>query len=245
MNKSNLSRIMWGIILILMAVGLVMYKMGSPVLSFLPEIGLWQLLIGLALVAILINALCKLSFGGILFSLAFLGIVFDHELGIEDLVPWTILLVALLGTIALNLLFGKAVKRHFFHTHIDHHEKSNWTSETVDINDEDAIYENVRFGGSTKYVHSEDFKYATFNCSFGGLEIYLDKAKVPSGKATVEIHSNFSGVELYIPRDWNVVNKISSMFGAVDTKGSGNADSGVTITLVGDNHFGAIDIKRI
>lgn len=244
MKNSNISRVIWGIILILIAVGLVMNKVGSPVFAFMPEIGLWQILIGLALLAILINSILKISFGGILFSLAFLGIVFQHELKIESLVPWTILLVALLGTIALNLIFGKTVKQ--YHLHNNHHnkDKHDWNTENIEIDDENHIVENVKFGGATKYIHSDNFEYATFTCNFGGMEVYLDKVTVPSGKATIEIHSRFSGVEIYVPSDWRIENKISTFAGAVDSKNFHN-DGNITLTLVGDNQFGAIEIKRI
>lgn len=250
MKKHTVKNFLWGIILLLIAVGIIMYKLESPIMSFIPSISIWQLILGVALICILINAIIDISFEGILFSLAFLGIVFKEELHIEAIVPWTILISALLGSIALNLLLGKFKNKHE-HNHCKSFDRNtancnNHTfSATKDTLEGDRIFERVTFGGGTKYIHSDNFQYAQFDCTFGGLEVFLDKVKVPSKTATIEINSQFSGVDLYIPKNWDVNNNISNFAGAITPGKIRVEDPEVVLTLIGSNKFGGIDIKRI
>ncbi len=254
MKKTTFSRVFWGIILLLLAVGLLMNKLGSPILGFLPDFSVWQILLGLAFAATLIESLIDFNFGGILFSLAFLGIVFNKQLHIEQLVPWTLLLVALLGTIALDMIFGSKHKRHENHAAFESHggccgdnngEVKQYPVETVEG---ERIFERIRFGAVSKYVHSDNFNYADLECSFGAMEVYFDKVAVPSGQATIEIHSSFAGVSLYIPKEWKIINRMRSSMGAVDEKGYSSewtGESNVTVTIIGDNKFGGVEINRV
>ena len=236
--------IIWGIVLLALAVGIIMYKLGVPGLGMLPmDISLWQILIGLVFAFTLINSIVDLSFGGILFSLAFLGIVFGEQLKIQALVPWTLLIVALIGTIALNLLFGnkgkKIMKKHVYRNHNGHREP---IPETIGG---DYINEDVSFTGATKYIHSNNFTGADLTCSFCGAEFYFDKAEIPSGTAVVNLDAKFCGVQMYVPREWNVVNEINCYFGAVDTDNVLSGSGTTTLILKGTISFGAVEISRV
>ena len=101
MNK-NRNNIFWGIIFLLAAVFLLVGKLG-----YLGGISLFSILFTVVLVAILLKSIPSVNFAGILFPLAFLCILYDKQLHIEALTPWTVLGVALLGTIGLQILFRK------------------------------------------------------------------------------------------------------------------------------------------
>ena len=249
MNK-NISKVIWGLILILLAVGIIMYKLGSPALAFLPGFKVWQIILGIVFLAILIDSIAKLSFEGIMFSIAFLCIVFAEQLKIQKLVPWTVLLAALLLSIGFNMIFGKH-RRQNKHPYVENgscSENSTYflpakEAETVEG---EYIYERASFGGVTKYIHSDNFNYAQLENSFAGMEIFFDKVQVPSGHATIEINSSFGGVEIYVPKEWKVVNNVSSFAGAceVDDR-SWTGDTDVEISLIGSNRFGGVEVKRI
>jgi hypothetical protein len=78
-----------------------------------------------------VKSLLRINFAGILFSIAFICIIYDKQLGITAATPWTVLIAALLGSIG------------YFN------EKYNWVGcfdnkynldscefETIDIEDE-------------------------------------------------------------------------------------------------------------
>ena len=94
-----------GLLLIIGAVFIMVDRMG-----FFWDIGLFKIIVTVILVGILVDNVAERSFGGILFSIAFLGILYDEPLGIEHLTPWPILGAALLGTIGLNMIFKKKVR---------------------------------------------------------------------------------------------------------------------------------------
>jgi hypothetical protein len=84
----------WGVFLVLAAGILVTSRMGI----FTYQIGFWTLLVAVFLVAAFVESLVHLTVGGMVFSLAFLAIIFAKPLGIAALAPWTILGAAILLT---------------------------------------------------------------------------------------------------------------------------------------------------
>ena len=83
MKKDN---IFWGVLLLLAAVYILAHSLG-----FTPDISLMRIVIGIICVMCFIKSAIRLEFGGMLFSLAILLIMFEHVLGIEALTPWPVL----------------------------------------------------------------------------------------------------------------------------------------------------------
>ena len=57
----------------------------------------------------------------------------------------------------------------------------------------------------------------------------------------LEINNKFGAVEVYVPSEWNVVCDVNSVFGAVEQDGV-SASGGKTLTVKGQNRFGATEI---
>lgn len=246
MNKHTFKNIMWGIVLLLAAVGLILWKLGNPVLSIFEGLAIWQIILGVAFVISLIDCIIEFNYVGIFFILAFLGMVFSKQLHIEALVPWTLLLAALLASVAFGLIFGNKRSRYAKFRKFDSKHNQDHISGVNETVEGERIFEKVSFGGATKYIRSENFQYAVLDASFGGMEVYFDKAQVPSNNCTIEIHSKFSGIEIYIPHEWRIENGISCFAGGVDIDKAWNEDYGpVTVSLKGENQFGGIEIHRV
>ena len=254
MNKRKFSNVVWGIILLLIAAGLVLAKLDVPGMELLKVVSLWQILLGVGFGSMFLESLHDRSYTGAMFSLAFLCIVFNKQLHIQELVPWTILVVALLASIALNLIFGKS-KRHYNKNYNNNgnynynggfqsgnNKQSRVQGDTVEG---ERIFEKVTFGAATKYIHSNNFQSADLSCSFGGMEIYFDNVKVPSGHATINVSSSFSGMDIYIPRDWKIINELTSFCGGVDIDSNWTGDDSVVVTITGQNNFGGVEITRV
>ena len=86
---------------------------------------------------------------------------------------------------------------------------------------------------------------ADISASFGAAKVYFDNAQIPSGNVTVNVDCHFAGVELYVPRSWQVINHVDSSFGAVDEKNSHTGELAGTLTLEGSNSFGGITILYV
>lgn len=239
----------WGLFLILAGAYLVVSQMG-----YLPKVGVFTLIFTIVCLAVLVASIPNLTFGGILFPLAFIGIMYDKQLGITAITPWTILLAALLGTIGLHLIFDRFRKKGHHHWCGHRRKKAgNWVEnyskdsigESEESVDGEHIYIHSSFSSVIRYVTSPDFQSADIEASFGAVSVYFDNARIPSGNAVVNVESSFAGVELYVPHTWQVINHVNSSFGAVDEKNKHSGELTATLTLEGSNSFGGITIYYV
>ncbi|MCH5251336.1 MAG: hypothetical protein J1F22_00030 [Lachnospiraceae bacterium] len=232
----------WGVFLVLAGAYLIVSQMG-----YLPSVGAFTLVFTIVCIAALIQGVLHMSFGAVLFPLAFIGILYDKQLGITAITPWTILIAALLGTVGLNLIFGRFKKKFKYRCYGGHgkgHKGGGHGGKGENVDGEN-IEINVSFGSVIRYVTSSDLRYTDINVSFGAATVYFDNAKIPSGNATVNINSDFAGVELYVPGNWQVINHMNSSFGAVDEKNKRSGELAGTLTLEGSNSFGGITIYYV
>lgn len=231
----------WGVFLILAGAYLVVSQMG-----YLPTVGVFTLIFTVVCLAVLVASIPHANFGGILFPLAFIGIMYDEQLGITAITPWTILLVALLMTIGLHLIFDRFRKKKSWKHHHRHGENSKFSPENPNESlDGEYVYLHTSFGSVIRYVTSQDLQTVDIQVSFGAASVYFDNARVPSGNAVVNIESSFAGVELYVPHTWQVINHVNSSFGAVDEKNKHTGELEATLTLEGSNSFGGITIYYV
>lgn len=233
----KIKNLLWGIFFIL-AGGLVIVNQ----LGYFPGLSLLNLVLIIAAIPIVVTSCIHLNFGGILFSLAILGIVFDKQLGITELTPWPILITALLGTIGLELIFHK-VKRKSSFIHIN---TGSGYDEIIDCPDNELINHSVNFSSAIKYINSDNFKKANFSCHFGALKVYFDNATIKDNKAEINIQCSFGGVELFIPKTWQILNNTNTSLGEIEEKNKNSSNSdGPVVRLNGSISLGAVEITYI
>lgn len=229
-------RNMWGIVLILCAAFVLINQY-----NIFGSINLFKILISIALVIVTMSGVKHRDFPTILFPIAFIIILFDKELGLQALTPFPILVAALLASVGLTLLFPKSFRSDSKRRIIDLDDEHTEYSSTTDS----EVRYSVTMGSGIKYINSSDFKSATLYNSFSGSKIYFDAAKVPSGHAAINVELSFSGLELYIPREWNLIQNIDCFLGGVEIKGTPVASGGPTVELNGRAKFGGITIYYV
>lgn len=231
MKKDN---VFWGVILILAAVYIIINSLG-----FMPDVSVVRLGVAVICGVVFFKSLAGLEFGGMLFSLAVLLILFDEQLGITALTPWPVLMAALLGSIGLNMIFGSRFTESKKRNHgLAEYKETDYVSG-------DEIRIGGMFGAYKKTVSSDNFKKASVNCRFGGMEISFDDAVIQSGSAVVKLNISFSGVEFYIPQSWKVENHTEGMCGGFHEHRSHSSDEGPTIVFEGNVKFSGVEIYRI
>lgn len=230
--------IFWGIVLILCAVFIVVNKLG-----YFEGIGIFTLLFTVAVAAGLIDSVARRSFGGILFCLAFLGILYDKQLGIEALTPWPILGVALLGTIGLDMIFKPKKKSSKYEKNFEWNNESY--QEIIDEESDEWVHCEVSFSSTTKYINSTNFKKADLECSFGSLSVYFDNAVLADGKAAVNLEVSFGAMKLYIPKTWKVVMNLDNAFGGCKESGTCSGSDENTLMINGEVSFSGLEIYYI
>lgn len=227
-----------GILLIILAAAIICHKMTSLSLLDIMGFSVSQLLFAVLFLSILVDSIRHKEIGGILFSIAFLIIVFDDELGLTSITPWTVLAAAFIGTVALKLIFPNN----------DDDDKKCHIDTSANTMSGESIYVKANADGVTKYVNSDNFKKATLKCSAGSIELFLYKAKVPSGTCTINIHNNVSSTTIHVPASWKVINNLETTCSGVEIEDidSPTANDGpeVTMLLQGIVKCGSVLVKR-
>lgn len=231
MKKDNT---FWGVLLVLAAVYIIINNLG-----FMPDINVTRLAVAVICVVIFFKSLARMEFGGMLFSLAVLAILFDDELRITDLTPWPVLMAALLGSIGLNMIFGNHGREHRQGKHDD------WDLKGADYVSGEEIYIRARFNGYKKTISSDNFTRAKVSCKFAGMEISFDDAVIQNETAVVDLDVSFAGVEFYVPQSWRIVNETEGMFGGFDEHRAHSGETGPTLVFKGNIRFGGVEIYRI
>ncbi len=199
----------------------------------------WQmLLIGIGIFQLLakknpFSGLILISVGGIFI----LPEILDFSFNVKHL-----LLPAVLILIGFFFIFKNRITPR-------HQDWKNKFDNEFAINS-DYVQENYIFGGGNIVIESENFKGGKFSAVFGGGKLDLSKAILSSeGLNVLEIDLVFGGLEIIIPRHWNIKIEANSVFGGFSKKPNGitNSEIDLTKTLVikGSAVFGGADIKRV
>lgn len=224
-------RVFWGVFLIIGAVFLIVGKLG-----YLGGFSVLSLLLTIFFAACFVKGVLHKSVWGILFSIAFLCIIYEKPLGITEITPWPILAAAFLGSIGFSLLYRPKHKK----------MKCYYNGkETVETFAEEQIEFATTFGEGIKYVNSDDLQQVNLKCSFGSMKVYFDNAIIQNGQAVIHLDVSFAGTELYIPKEWNVVNKANVSFGAIEEKNRNGSAGTPVVTLIGSVSFAGVEIIYI
>ena len=63
--------------------------------------------------------------------------------------------------------------------------------------------------------------------------------------AIVNLDASFSGIELYIPKEWKVINELDSSMAGVEEKNSSDKDATKTLKLRGRVNLAGLEITYI
>jgi hypothetical protein len=227
----KVKNVFWGLFFICAAAMVVLSQMG---MFF--EIGWFSILLTVFLIPVMVSNLVKLNFYGFLFPLAFLFYIYAEPLFLLDNVRfWPLMLATLFLSIGFSLIFKRRRFEKFMHTNPKFGKSLLGDGGNV-------VSFSESFNSSTKFITSQDLERGYFSCSFGSMKLYFDKAVLAPGGAEIVLSCSFAGMELYVPRYWNVVNRIDPSFGSVDHYQRENQPGAPTLTLTGDCSFGGIKI---
>lgn len=229
MRKFN--KIFWGLFFLVSA-GFVMLNQFDRYIN----VGILPLILAILILAVLIKSIYPPRFFGIMFSIAGLVLLYDNIYGIEGITTWPVLFTALLSSIGLSIIFGKHYNPKSCDKHFD---------KVINDLDEDNVYIDLKFGSSIKYVNTDNFKEANLNCKFGDLAIYFNNAKIKGDSAIINLDASFSGVEIYIPKEWKVINNIDNNLAGIEEKNNSNSETNKTVTITGRVSFAGVEIIYI
>lgn len=238
--KEKGKSIFWGIFLLIAAAFIIIGSFG-----LFGDVSGWTVFFAIFLVAWFLKSLVSLSWGGMLFSLAFGAILFDEALGIEAITPWPVLFAALLGTIGLNMIFKKKHKEKFSSTKWKGEPVESESIVDMEVEEEEMFRCEVNFGSSVKYVNSQSLRMANLNNAFGSLVVYFDNAQLADQTAYAMVENSFGKMTLYIPKEWDTRLEVTKSFGNISELGRPTGESGKVFIIKGESAFGQLEIQYI
>ena len=125
--------------------------------------------------------------------------------------------------------------------HGGRHRKPFETSaiEHSDVVDIDATFSAVKLRND-----SRAFQGGRIVASFGGVELDLRDAVMAGPEATLTVSGRFSGIELRVPRHWQVSVQMGATLGGVEDKTVPPANPEHRLVLRGDTVFGGVEIQN-
>lgn len=214
----NRKSVIWGLLLILLAIYVVVNRLGLFI-----DIPIVSILLSLVFVYFIINGIIKRNFFEIFIPAALIGCLFDNEIAsftgtdFDKLTPWTLLFVAVLLSIGFDMIFKK--KPDFQHMHDEFH--GNHSSESTQNG---YVEIHSSFDDATRYVNSTDFERADIYNIFGKNVVYFNNAIMKNARAVMNIENKFGESVVYIPRTWRAEIVRNASFAEVSVIGSGNND---------------------
>jgi hypothetical protein len=103
----------------------------------------------------------------------------------------------------------------------------------------------VMWSGIERKVGSTDFRGGDATAIMGGAEIDLRQAKMPGGRAVVDVMVLWGGVELFVPADWKVtVEALPLMAGIEDATRAPAGETRGHLVVKGLVLMGGVEIKN-
>ncbi|PWF99679.1 LiaF transmembrane domain-containing protein [Levilactobacillus bambusae] len=248
----------WGLFFLVAAAFLVTSQLG--LLSI--QIGWVACLLAIFFVGTLIAALSHFSVWGSAFSLAFLAIVFAKPLGIA-LSAWAILGTALLISIGLSILLFPFIRNHHVkwmknkfvsHNWVDddnwhHHGHSGHYHPNAEV-DVETMYDpqtmvRATMNNTIRYIQSDHFETATIYAKMSGVKVYFDNVTVAGDHAEISVDASLSGVDLFVPRAWNVIPQLNLSMSGVTETDLGATKTGPTVYINGQLSLSGLTIHYI
>ena len=229
----------WGIICILGAILIF-----GNLFGFLPfTFSLWKIIGTLICLSVIIDGIKERSFYSPLFGIVIIFYLFRKDLGFEAISFWLLMVGTWLLAWGLTSIFHPEKSRIKVNKQIEINFGDDDT-EDVEYSTNSIINISSSFGEKVQYIQTNDLQYVTIDSKFSGLKLYFDQATIQN-QATIEIDGNFTGIELYVPKEWNVQSHVRAFFGGVDEKGQPSSSGYPTLNITGRVHFGGVEIHYI
>ncbi|WP_327052098.1 LiaF transmembrane domain-containing protein [Halomicrococcus gelatinilyticus] len=101
------------------------------------------------------------------------------------------------------------------------------------------------FGGRNQRATSRQFNGGDLTALFGGVELDLRKSEVTDRPAQINVVALFGGVEVVVPREWNVQMDVLPVFGGAEDERPHRSEEHDEVDLVvtGFTAFGGVSVS--
>jgi predicted membrane protein len=117
-------------------------------------------------------------------------------------------------------------------------------TDTSTLEHGESVNIDASFSGVNQQNDSRNFKGGRIDVTFGGVELDLRQAVMAGPEVVLDISARFSGVELRVPREWQIVVDIAPTLGGVDDKTVPPMNPTQRLVLRGSATFAGVEIKN-
>ena len=226
----------WGAVICLIGVAILLDHLGFVAVEHLYRF--WPLILVLAGV---VNLSCRQGrlWGGVLLVA---GIVLQlDELGIAHIRIWDLWPLAIIAVGAMLIWSSFDARRTM---------SPNNPGSPVPGDSDSTLNMVAVFAGSERRVGSQAFRGGKAMAVFGGIELDLRDALIEGDEAVLELNCIFGGVEIHVPRNWNVDGRCLPLFGGYsdETRQAVVTDPVTqkqkTLVITGNVLFGGVEISN-
>lgn len=107
-----------------------------------------------------------------------------------------------------------------------------------------AIDMMALLGAAKTVSNSADFKGGQALAIMGGCEIDLRRARIAQGEATLDVFAFWGGMEIRVPEEWEVVNRVNAVLGGSDNKTRIEPGTQQRLVLTGTVIMGGVEVKN-
>jgi len=236
------SKVIWGLFLLLAAA----FVLTNNFFGF-TNISIGKIIIAILALAFIVQCIARLHIAPLVIPLAVLYIVFRNELGLPEIQTWKVIAAAVLAFIGLGILFPH--RHHSCNKCNNPGESGEWQKQhkiPAEGNKDNNPYVSVNFGAVSRSLNADSLETVRLSCNFGAMEIFFNQVELSPNGAEADISCSFGGIQLFIPRHWQVIDKLSCTLAGVDNKSfSAPAENAPRLTLNGTVTLGGVEIKYI
>ncbi|MDF9825763.1 putative membrane protein [Breznakia sp. PF5-3] len=213
------------------------------------EINVFRLIFTAFLIIIAVSSIFRRNWFLVVMPLVWAFWINKDILNIEQHIQFFPLMIAgAFASVGLSIIFKSDYSYRGNYSYHEHHNYKNRGERQESMSqDDDVVNCRSSCSSSSQYLHSNNLQKAKLSCSLGSLQVYFDHAIPCESGLDIEVHCELGSIELYIPRDWNVINNVSTTLGAAEEKYRyNNIDkNGPLVEIRGSVTLGSIEIIYI
>ena len=241
MFRFKFSNFIWGTFLLLAAAFLLFNQFNNFI-----NIGIGSIIVSVLALLVIVQCIAHLRFSALPIPFAVLYIIFQSPLELPKVQTGILILASILASIGLAIIFPKRKINHFKYKHYKKTENDHQQISIENTSNNNPSV-NVNFGAKRYCFNADNLETAALYCNFGSLEVFFDKAVLGSNGAAVDLNCSFGAIQLYVPKDWSIIDRINCSLGGVDIDKifNNSPDNNKILTLTGNVSFGGIEVRHI
>ncbi len=230
MNASQKANLTGGIVLFIFGFLLLLDRLGINIPKWLFSWEMFLIVLGLL---ILIKNEFKSFAGYVLISIGGIFLLKDY---FPDLINTRLILPILIMSYGAYLIY-KSIRI------------SNYEQSMIDSAGEEGkerinfITSSALFGSTSRKILTDEFKGGDLTSTFGSVKVNLSGCSIKDDEtAVLNCEATFGSIELIIPKDWAIINELTTAFGELeDLRGEVTTSRG-KLKITGNCFFGNVKI---